>query len=47
VAAYCLFGGDGPCLTGTLGTGAHVIKVQASAQGSSTILAEAQITVTE
>ena len=47
VAAYCLFGGDGPCLTGTLGTGAHVIKAQASAQGSSTILAEAQITVRE
>jgi hypothetical protein len=47
VAKYCLFGGDGPCATGTLGAGAHVIKAQVLAQGTATVLAETQITVTE
>lgn len=46
VSAYCLFGGDGPCATGTLGTGAHVITAQVFQQGGITILAESQITVT-
>ena len=44
---YCLFGGDATCATGTLGAGAHVIKAQVMAQGTTTVLAEGQITVTE
>jgi len=47
VAKYCLFGGDALCNTGTLGTGPHVIKAQVLRQGDTTVLAEAQITVTE
>jgi hypothetical protein len=47
IAKYCLFGGDGPCGTGTLGAGTHVIKAQVVPQGDSTVLAETQITVTE
>ena len=44
---YCLFGGDGPCNTGALGAGTHVIKAQVLPQGDTTVLAETQITVTE
>jgi len=44
---YCLFGGDATCATGTLGAGAHVIKAQVLAQGTTTVLAEGQMTVTE
>jgi subtilisin family serine protease len=47
IAKYCLFGGDGPCATGTLAAGVHVIKAQVLPQGGSTVLAETQITVTE
>ena len=47
VAKYCLFGGDGPCGAGTLGAGTHVIKAQVLAQGTTTVLAETQISVTE
>jgi subtilisin len=47
VPKYCLFGGDATCTTGTLGAGAHVIKAQVFAQGTTTVLAETQISVTE
>ena len=47
VAKYCLFGGDGPCGTGQLGAGSHVVRAQVLPQGGSTVLAETQITVTE
>jgi hypothetical protein len=45
IAKYCLFGGDAACGTGTLGAGAHVITAQVLAQGTTTVLAETQITV--
>ena len=47
VGKYCLFGADGPCNTGTLGAGVHVIKAQVLRQSDSTVQAETQITVTE
>jgi Divergent InlB B-repeat domain len=46
-AKYCLFGGDAACGTGVLGAGAHVIKAQVLAPGTTTVLAETQLTVTE
>jgi len=47
IPKYCLFGGDGPCNTGTLGAGAHVVKAQVLRQSDGTVQAETQITVTE
>ena len=47
IAKYCLFGGDMACATGTLGAGGHTIKAQVLAQGTTTVLAETQITMTE
>src|SRR5215813_500838 len=47
IAKYCLFGGDAACVTGTLGAGAHTIKARVLAQGTTMVLAETQITLTE
>jgi len=45
-AAYCLFGGDGPCTRSTLTPGSHVIRA-AALSSLGTVLATASVTVVQ
>src|SRR4029453_1564317 len=47
IPKYCLFGGDGPCATGALGVGPHVIHVQALDAGTGARLGQGQLNVTD
>src|SRR4029453_4893646 len=47
IPKYCLFGGDAPCATGTLGAGSHVILAQALDAGTGALLGQGQLTVME
>ncbi len=44
---YCLFSGDGPCKSGSLGTGTHTIQARAYNSAGAVLAQSASLTITE